>query len=77
VVLLPRQPGQKEQRYAHLLSGEPQTTASERQPAPEAARIRVMAEDERIAALEAEIAGLKEEIAELRRRMEEFRAQFD
>jgi uncharacterized protein YceH (UPF0502 family) len=77
VVLLPRQPGQKEQRYAHLLSGEPQAVASDRQPAPEAARVRVMAEDERIAALAADLAELKEEVAALRRMMEEFRAQFE
>lgn len=77
VVLLPRQPGQKEQRYAHLLSGEPQTAVVERQPPPEAARVRVMAENERLAELEVEIAATKEEVAALRRMMEEFKAQFE
>lgn len=75
--LLPRQPGQKEQRYAHLLSGEPAIQPSEKQLQPEAARVKVMAEDERIAALEAEVAQLKDEINSLRQTMEEFRAQFD
>lgn len=75
--LLPRQPGQKEQRYAHLLSGEPAIQPSEKQLQPEAARVRIMAEDERIAALEAEVAQLKDEINSLRQTMEEFRAQFD
>ncbi len=77
VALLPRQPGQKEQRYAHLLSGEPQLTASDRQAPPEAARLKVMEEDERIGALEAEVAALRAEVAELRRIVEEFTAQFE
>ena len=77
VTLLPRQPGQKEQRYAHLLSGEPQLAALERQPVAEAARVKVMAEDERFAALEAEVASLKEEVASLRSIVEDFRAQFE
>ena len=77
IVLLPRQPGQKEQRYAHLLSGEPAAAVVERQPPPEAARVKVMAEDERIAALEAEVAAAREELAALRRLMEEFKAQFE
>jgi len=77
VTLLPRQPGQKEQRYAHLLSGEPVIQHSEKQLQPEVARIKVMAEDERIAALEAEVALLKDEIFSLKQTMEEFRAQFE
>jgi uncharacterized protein YceH (UPF0502 family) len=77
VLLLPRQPGQKEQRYAHLLSGEPQPLVSERQAPPEAARLKVMAEDERIAALETEVASLRTEVAELRRVVEEFKSQFE
>jgi uncharacterized protein YceH (UPF0502 family) len=77
IVLLPRQPGQKEQRYAHLLSGEPAAAVVERQPPPEAARVKVMAEDERITALEVEVAAAREELAALRRMMEEFKAQFE
>jgi uncharacterized protein YceH (UPF0502 family) len=76
-VLLPRQPGQKEQRYAHLLSGEPQSAPPERQPLQEAARVRVMAEEERIATLEAEVASLRGEVAALRAIVEEFKAQFE
>jgi len=77
IVLLPRQTGQKEQRYAHLLSGEPQLPTLERQAAPEAARLKVMEEDERIAALETEVAALRAEVAGLKSMMEEFRAQFE
>jgi hypothetical protein len=75
--LLPRQPGQKEQRYAHLLSGEPAIQVSEKQLQPEAARVKVMAEDERVAALEAEVAELKDAVAALRQTMAEFKAQFE
>lgn len=76
-VLLPRQPGQKEQRYAHLLAGEPQTAVIERQPHPEAARVRVMEEEGRFAALAAEVAALREEVASLREIVQEFKAQFE
>jgi len=66
-----------EQRYAHLLCGEPRLPTAERQPPAEAARLRVMAEDERIASLEREVAELRTEVAELRKTVEEFKSQFD
>ena len=75
--LLPRQPGQKEQRYAHLLSGEPQAAVMERQSNPEAARVRLMAEEERFATLEGEVASLRAEVASLRNMVQEFKAQFE
>lgn len=74
---LPRQPGRKECRYAHLLAGEPQSSAEEVTAQPEAARLRVMAEDERIGRLEVEVAALRSEVAELRRLMDEFKSQFE
>ncbi len=74
---LARQPGRKECRYAHLLSGEPQLPTEEAATQPEAARLRVMAEDERIGRLEGEVALLRSEVAELRRMMEDFRSQFE
>ena len=77
VTLLPRQPGQKEQRYAHLLSGEPVIQHTEKQLQPETARVKVMVEDERIAALAFEVALLKEEVASLKQTMAEFKAQFE
>ena len=77
VVLLPRQPGQKEQRYAHLLSGEPQLPVADRQAPPESARLKVMEEDERIGALENEVAVLRAEVAELKQIVAEFKAQFE
>ena len=76
-VRLPRQPGRKEQRYAQLFAGEPEQSVDEHAPAPEAARLKVMAENERIGRLEEEVASLSEEVAELRRTVAEFRAQFE
>jgi uncharacterized protein YceH (UPF0502 family) len=52
---LPRRPGQKEERYAHLLGGEP--------PASTAAG---SADDDRLAALEDAVAALREELGALR-----------
>jgi uncharacterized protein YceH (UPF0502 family) len=77
VARLPRQPGQKEARFGHLFSGEPNPAAVEVTPSPEAARLRVMAENERIVRLEGEVAELRTEVAELRRLVEEFKAQFE
>jgi len=75
LVKLPRQPGRKEHRFMHLLGGEPQL--AEEAPAPEAARLQVMAENERLVNLEGEVAALREEVAALRRELDEFRTQFD
>jgi len=77
VVKLPRQPGRKEHRYSHLLAGQPQLSTEESTAAPEAARVQVMAENERIAALEQEVAELRGELAALKREMTEFRKQFE
>jgi uncharacterized protein len=77
VTKLPRQPGRKESRYAHLFSGEPELALEDLAPPPEAARLRVMAEDERLARLEEEVAGLRLEVAELRRMVKEFQSQFE
>jgi uncharacterized protein len=77
VTLLPRQPGRKESRYAHLFAGEPELPSDERTPLPEGARIKVMAENERIAGLEEEVSSLRGEVAELRRLVAEFKAQFE
>jgi hypothetical protein len=62
---LPRQPGQKENRYAHLLAGEPALEpVTEASPAP----------PNRIVQLEADVQELRSEVAELKRRFEEFEA---
>ena len=70
VAQLPRQPGQKEVRYAHLLSGEPQVPDVEsRQTAADPA-------EDRVAALEQTVESLRAELAQLRDAFEEFRRQF-
>ncbi len=67
VAVLPRQPGTKESRYAHLLSGPVESAAF----AAESALVRREAgedsgQEERIARLEAAVAELRQEIAALR-----------
>ncbi len=77
VARLPRQPGRKECRYAHLFAGQPEIADEEMAAPPEAARLRVMAENERLARVEEELATLRAEVGELRRLVEEFKAQFE
>ena len=75
---LPRRPGQKEVRYAHLLGGEPvQTDApwTAEEPAIPARRAGGV-EDDRVAALERTVEELRAEVAALRAELDAFRAQF-
>jgi uncharacterized protein len=73
VVQLPRRPGQKEVRYAHLLSGEPplEVHAPEPPPAIESPAVS------RLEALEESVVALRAEVAELRALLDEFRQQFE
>ncbi len=73
VAVLPRQPGTKESRYTHLLSGpvESATAPSAAYEAPAGASYSAPGggdSDGRIAQLEATVAELKKEMAELRQR---------
>jgi len=74
VVLLPRRPGEREARWAHLLSGpvqaeaEPARTAQVR-PEQDA----TLGLEGRLAALQAEVAQLRAEVAVLRARLDEVR----
>lgn len=77
VMQLPRQPGRKESRYAHLLSGEPEITEEVLALPREAAVRAVFAEDERIAKLEAEVQELRAELEELKQRFGDFKQQFE
>jgi uncharacterized protein len=71
VAILPRQPGTKESRYMHLLSGNAPENAYVAEPRTAAP------DDDRVARLEAELAALRKEFAQLRQQMESFRKQFE
>jgi uncharacterized protein YceH (UPF0502 family) len=78
VKVLARQPGTKESRYMHLMSGDMEVAPVE--DAREHVRGSSAAESldrERIEQLEAEVAALKNEIAELRQQFAQFRKQFE
>ena len=77
VVKLPREPGCREQRWAHLFCGEIDISQAEPEARPEPARLAVQAENERIAALEAEVASLRSELSQLLVEFAEFRKQFE
>jgi uncharacterized protein YceH (UPF0502 family) len=71
VARLPRQPGQKEGRFAHLLSGEIDVEAlaaseTERSPAPR-----------RSSAVEGKVDALAAEVEKLKEQFEQFRKQFE
>jgi len=66
VKALPRQPGTKETRYAHLLSGEVEAADA----VPAVSSVSATDGDERVARLEAEVAELRREVAELREQVE-------
>ena len=66
-VKLPREPGRKEPRYAHLLAGEITMTAPSFEPPPEPARLLVQADHERFARIEQELTALKAEIEAIKK----------
>jgi uncharacterized protein YceH (UPF0502 family) len=72
IVELPKQPGQKEARYAHLLSGEISPEMMEFTP-----HTPTQAKQEQLAKLESEIEELKTSFATLRAEFEEFKKQFE
>lgn len=63
---LPRQPGQKDSRYVHLLSGEPTVAETQEAAAPAPTRM---------AQLEQELQQLRSDFDELKRRFEELEQQ--
>ncbi|MEK6289649.1 MAG: DUF480 domain-containing protein [Acidobacteriota bacterium] len=76
-VKLPRQPGTKESRYAHLLAGEVQIEEREAATRLEPATIEVLQENERLSRLEEEVAQVRGELAELKQQFVEFKKQFE
>jgi uncharacterized protein YceH (UPF0502 family) len=67
---LERRSGEKESRYAHLLSGAP--SASE---GP--SDVPVPARPDRLATLEAEVAQLRSEVEDLKQQLTGFKKQFE
>jgi uncharacterized protein YceH (UPF0502 family) len=72
-VLLPRQPGTKESRYADRMGGEEAALHEAVPPAGGESAGR----EERLEALEAEVAQLRAEVEALRQQLAEFRSQFE
>src|SRR5579871_5016975 len=72
VAMLPRQPGTKESRYAHLLAGGVESVAAmQAEPARGSeSSAESAAYEERIAQLESTVAELQREVSELRRKVD-------
>ncbi len=76
VTKLPRRPGEKEARYAHLLSGNspdapPRNCGQPREAPPRPPRA------DRLSALEAEVAQLRSELEDLKQQFAGFQKQFE
>lgn len=74
VTRLPRQPGQKETRFAHLLAGEPPAEAAAEEPSARRATPR---DSGRVSGIEEDLAALKTQMEELRQQFETFKKQFE
>lgn len=80
VAVLPRQPGTKEARYAHLLGDAPPTALAHEEPLGAPAVAGTSPEPPKavqVTGLAAEVAELRAELASLRAQFAEFRKQFD
>ena len=76
VVRLPRQPGQKEARFAHLLSGTPAEEIASEAPAARPVLPR-QSDRDRIEQLEETVTALKDEVQTLKQQFAEFKKQFE
>jgi uncharacterized protein YceH (UPF0502 family) len=73
--ILPRQPGTKESRYAHLLAGDVVVVEGS---SPVGAPVGPdTADADRVARLEEEVAELRREFSEMKDQLERFRKQFE
>jgi len=76
VIKLPRQPGQKDARYVHLLSGQPDIEEiTESMPAERSTRRA--SDAERVANLEQQVQSLTDQVAKLTEQFESFKKQFE
>jgi uncharacterized protein len=76
VVKLPRQPGQKDARFMHLLAGQPDVEAATEQVAPLGSARREN-EADRVSTLEEQVQTLTQQIEALTAQFEEFKKQFE
>jgi uncharacterized protein YceH (UPF0502 family) len=76
VMKLPRQPGQKDARFVHLLSGAPDVEATS-ESAPAERSPRRAADNDRVATLEQQVEALTQKVAGLAEQFEAFKKQFE
>jgi uncharacterized protein YceH (UPF0502 family) len=78
VARLPRRPGQKELRYAHLLAGEIDLEGeSHSVPDGTARETNAVSQADRIRTLEQTVEAMRRELDEMRTQFEQFRTQFE
>lgn len=77
VTRLPRQPGQKEVRFAHLLAGEPSIEPVAEGKYVEKTRRAGRDGNERVVLLEHEVEALRSQVRELQQQFEDFKKQFE
>jgi uncharacterized protein len=75
VTRLSKQPGQKEARFAHLLSGEVDIDVLAESEVPH--RVSRASEADRVAALEQQVESLRVVVDSLQKQFEEFKRQFE
>ncbi|MGW8195909.1 MAG: YceH family protein, partial [Desulforhopalus sp.] len=76
VTKLPRLPGRKESRYAHLLSGEPSADYAENIPQAEVETVLVRRKSDDDSHLQDQIDSLRQQLEKLQREFDSFKSQF-
>lgn len=75
---LARQPGRKESRYTHLLSGEPEETADATLPQSDSSPVIIRkGANEAVKELQEQVESLRQELQDLKDEFSSFRSQFD
>ena len=77
VKVLPRQPGTKESRFAHLFAGDVVLPETPQIAAAHAAQSSAGPDAGRLTRLEEEVAALRKEISEVKDQLKDFRKQFE
>jgi uncharacterized protein YceH (UPF0502 family) len=75
ILKLPRQPGSRESRFAHLLGGPVEVEQREAAPHQGASIQKNQADNDKIAKLEEEVASLRQELSELKQQFTEFKKE--